>query len=172
MLCREWIKRRESDHVDCAGERNEESRIVPTRVINVGPSDGSQEPRIFDGQVQQKSYVCLSHRWGDKMSAAMTTTENIVNRRHAVWFRILHQTFKDAVIVTRALGYRFLWIDSLCIIQIDRADWARECPRMASIYRGATVTIAAAASESCIDGFLQPRASEISAPSIRVQEAE
>ncbi|KAK8024544.1 HET-domain-containing protein [Apiospora rasikravindrae] len=38
--------------------------------------------------------------------------------------------FLDAMQVTLDLGYKYIWIDSLCIIQDapDSGDWARECP--------------------------------------------
>lgn len=34
----------------------------------------------------------------------------------------LPKTFQDAVEATRRLGVRYLWIDSLCIIQNPKAD--------------------------------------------------
>jgi len=69
----------------------------------------------------------------------------------------LSQSFKDAITVTKHLGYRYLWIDSLCIIQDDDRDWERECGRMADVYGNADLVIAAtsAADGSC--GFLGPR---------------
>lgn len=42
----------------------------------------------------------------------------------------LVQSFKDALRITRCLGYKYLWIDSLCIIQDDEADWRKESSKM------------------------------------------
>ncbi|KAM5521195.1 HET domain-containing protein [Fusarium oxysporum f. sp. phaseoli] len=36
------------------------------------------------------------------------------------------KTFQGAITVTQKLGFRYLWIGSLCIIQEDVVDWARE----------------------------------------------
>jgi hypothetical protein len=47
---------------------------------------------------------------------------------------MLCKTYKDAIALTHALGISFLWIDSLCIIQDDAADWEAESGNMASIY--------------------------------------
>lgn len=69
----------------------------------------------------------------------------------------LPKSFQDAVTVTRKLHIRYLWIDSLCIIQDDNEDWERESSRMASIYQNAHVTIAATAAENSQEGFLYPR---------------
>lgn len=51
------------------------------------------------------------------------------------------QTFKDALQVTRTLGYRYLWIDALYIIQDDSEDVSHEMARMGDIYRRSTLTI-------------------------------
>jgi hypothetical protein len=55
----------------------------------------------------------------------------------------LPKTFRDAVNVTRALGIQYIWIDSLCIVQDDMGDWEQEAAKMASIYEGSFLTLAA-----------------------------
>lgn len=67
------------------------------------------------------------------------------------------KTFKDAIIVARFLQLRFLWIDSLCIVQDDLNDWAKESSKMSHIYANATITIAAAAAADDMRGFLGQR---------------
>ena len=52
-------------------------------------------------------------------------------------------TFQHAILITRNLGYRYLWIDSLCIIQDDVDDWAFESTTMSRIYSNSVLTIAA-----------------------------
>jgi len=67
----------------------------------------------------------------------------------------LPKTFQDAIEVTRRLGISYLWIDSLCIIQDSKDDWAREASKMADIYRNAYVTVAATgAKDSTVGLFL------------------
>ena len=66
-------------------------------------------------------------------------------------------TFRDAIKVARALGTRYLWIDSLCIIQNDREDWERESSRMGDIYEKAYLTIAASQATGDDEGFLMQR---------------
>lgn len=69
----------------------------------------------------------------------------------------LPQTIQDAVIVTRALNIRYLWIDALCIIQDSDDDKIRELAKMASIYTASYLTISAAVAETCQSGFLHIR---------------
>ncbi|KAI9732177.1 MAG: hypothetical protein M1834_004274 [Cirrosporium novae-zelandiae] len=56
--------------------------------------------------------------------------------------------FRDAIIITRKLGLRYLWIDSLCIIQDSRSDWEQQSAVMGSIYHSSALTIAAASAKN------------------------
>ena len=87
----------------------------------------------------------------------MTTTENYQKHLQEVPFGAMPRTFQDAVTVTRELGFRYLWIDSLCIIQDSREDWAQECGRMQQVYELAAVTISAACADGPEAGFLRSR---------------
>ncbi|KAL8974630.1 MAG: hypothetical protein Q9197_001142 [Variospora fuerteventurae] len=69
----------------------------------------------------------------------------------------LPKTFKDAVWITRQLGKRYLWIDSLCIIQPtaeDNSDWTIEGSKMSDIYRNSWLTIAASSASNSLGGCL------------------
>lgn len=48
------------------------------------------------------------------------------------------------MIFTRKLGYHHIWIDSLCIVQDNLDDWAREASHMGVIYREAVLVISVA----------------------------
>jgi hypothetical protein len=52
------------------------------------------------------------------------------------------------------LGYHYVWIDSLCIVQEDPEDWGREAKPMATVYSNAVCSISASAFESGVAGFL------------------
>lgn len=64
----------------------------------------------------------------------------------------LPKTFQDAIVITWKLGLEYIWIDSLCIVQDSPDDWRFHVATMASIYRDAYVTIAAAGAESSEKG--------------------
>lgn len=57
---------------------------------------------------------------------------------------IFPAALRDAIHIAKELGIRYLWIDSLCIIQGDDDDWADQGCAMADIYGNATVVICAA----------------------------
>jgi hypothetical protein len=58
----------------------------------------------------------------------------------------LPQTFKDAIDFSQKLDLKYIWIDSPCIPQDERADWHREAAQMRNTYKNAYVTLAATAS--------------------------
>ncbi|KAH6983946.1 heterokaryon incompatibility protein-domain-containing protein, partial [Ilyonectria destructans] len=125
---------------------------LPTRVIDVDST-----PRLHisgDGEVGR--WVALSYCWGGDSTFTLNSTSfnNLPTGLPLLDFPL---TLRDAVLVTRALGVRYLWIDSLCIFQDDKDDWAVEASRMSDVYSHAVVTIAATSAESVNDGFLGRR---------------
>jgi hypothetical protein len=50
--------------------------------------------------------------------------------------------YKEAVRITSHLGYQYLWIDSLCLIQDSPSDWEKEAASMAAVYGNSTCNIA------------------------------
>ncbi|KAF9872326.1 het domain-containing protein [Colletotrichum karsti] len=146
----EWIE-------DCRGKTHEfciapdEARL-PSRVVDVGLDDGPV--RLVQTRGEVASYVALSHCWGLKQIIT-TTTENLQEHLREVPFSKLSKTFQDAVTVTRRLGIRYIWIDSLCIIQNDRRDWEVEAARMMDVYSNSYLTIAATHSSSGDGGLFR-----------------
>jgi hypothetical protein len=63
-------------------------------------------------------------------------------------------TIKDAIRVAKSLGYQYLWIDALCIIQDDPQDWQREASRMAHVYGNADLVLTASSATDSYEGFL------------------
>ncbi|KAJ9654820.1 hypothetical protein H2198_006175 [Neophaeococcomyces mojaviensis] len=69
----------------------------------------------------------------------------------------LPPTFRDAVSAVRRLGLRYLWIDSLCILQDSDEDWRREAGRMQNVYRNAYCNLAASGSHNVLGGLIKTR---------------
>ncbi|KAJ0115193.1 HET-domain-containing protein [Diaporthe amygdali] len=139
--------------------------VLPTRVLDLGDSsDGGpslQDPLLLaTGGNMRGEYVCLSHCWGPPESKPLDTrTETMsIFQTDGITWSDLPKTFQEAVLFTRKLGIRYLWIDSLCIIQNDAEDWFREAGRMATTYENATLTLAAAASFSSQEGLFRKSA--------------
>ncbi|PMD40830.1 HET-domain-containing protein [Hyaloscypha variabilis F] len=146
-LAAEWLKDCLSNHDSC--QRPLETEL-PTRVIDVG-RDGDN-PQLFIANGAKGHYVTLSHRWGE--STPLTTTMSTLGKRvNGITMAELPRTFQDAVRCTRYLGYKYLWIDSLCIIQDSKVDWEHESSQMQDIYTRAILNISANAAHDSTSGL-------------------
>jgi hypothetical protein len=66
----------------------------------------------------------------------------------------LSRTFQDAFLATISLGFEYIWIDSLCIVQDDKDEWSRESKLMGKVYKNATCNISASAFANGEEGFM------------------
>ncbi|OBT98050.2 hypothetical protein VE01_03904 [Pseudogymnoascus verrucosus] len=119
---------------------------LPDRVLDVGNSKVSKDLQLLETSGTQGVYLTLSHSWGDPAGVLQTTTQNLSQMIKHIEFTTMPNTFQDAVTITRKLGYRYLWIDSLCILQDSRTDWETASVKMGDIYKDSALTIAAAVS--------------------------
>lgn len=101
-------------------------------------------------------YVALSYCWGGDQPHK-TTRESLAKHDGTLDLYRLPATIQDACKVTHGLGFSYLWVDSLCIVQDDENEKQKEIANMELIYSNATVTISASRASSCTNGFLQPR---------------
>jgi len=100
--------------------------FVPRHLINVGDDSWEQVKLQQSSEVMKSAqYMTLSHRWGEDVPGTLTT-KNLEELSCMIPTTFLSATFKDAIIVTRCLGFKYLWVDSLCIIQDSLEDWATE----------------------------------------------
>ena len=125
---------------------------LPTRVVNVG--NENHDPFLHLSEGELGSWLSLSHCWGEKQTF-ITTLNTLASHCSTLPLADLPETFRDAIMITRRLGYQYLWIDSLCIIQDSHEDWEAEARKMASIYLNAVVTISADASENDLEGIFK-----------------
>ncbi|GAW21861.1 hypothetical protein ANO14919_113870 [Xylariales sp. No.14919] len=160
QLIKEWIGLCDETH-ECTRIQGDVTTTIgmPTRVIDVGLGDNTCLRLIEPPNTLRERYIALSHCWGrfDPKRKFVTQKGNINQLMNDISFNQLPKTFQDAVRTTRALGIRYLWIDSLCIIQDDEDDWLKEAKKMEDVYSGSYVTIAASSAKSSLDGFLVGR---------------
>ncbi|KAE8449101.1 hypothetical protein EG329_008484 [Mollisiaceae sp. DMI_Dod_QoI] len=81
-----------------------------------------------------------------------TTQGNISDLKEGIPWSTIPKTFQDAITIVRQLGEKYIWIDSLCIIQDDLDDWYRESAKMSQIYQNSYLTIAATKSKDSNGG--------------------
>ncbi|WQF80964.1 Putative heterokaryon incompatibility [Colletotrichum destructivum] len=150
-----WLKKC-NEHPHC---HSRDKSSLPTRLLDVGTADSASstiklvEP---DSDLCDR-YITLSYCWGQGAKHFTTTSETLHAHKEGISLEALPQTLRDAVIMTRTLGVRYLWIDSLCICQDDLKDWERESAQMAAVYANSYLTLAATKSSDVNGGLLSAR---------------
>ncbi|KAF4981016.1 hypothetical protein FZEAL_3068, partial [Fusarium zealandicum] len=155
-IARGWLSECSETHVGCPKDVPK----LPTRVIDVR---GSKDLHLFVSNGKRANYTALSHCWGGRISPLLTT-ESLSAFQNDLPFSALPRNFQDAVKITRELGIRYLWIDSLCIIQNSKHDWEQESKKMGSIYQHCSLTISALISKGSTVGILNPPSTVSNSP--------
>jgi hypothetical protein len=104
-------------------------------------------------QNEKGDYVALSHCWGGIISPLLTAA-TLQSFQLGLASGELPRNFQDAVRITRELGIRYLWIDSLCIVQDSKSDWEQESMKMGSVYKNSCVTLYALVARESKVGIL------------------
>ncbi|KAK0119420.1 hypothetical protein ONS95_010872 [Cadophora gregata] len=156
ISARTWLRECQQKHSSCPSAT---TSVLPTRVLDLtNLSDLIDIIRLKEtNQAEKGQYIALSYCWGPKGQSIMLKESTLREFKIGIVVRNLPRTLQDAIIVTRKLGIRYLWIDALCIIQDSDSDKAHELTQMPFIYKNAMLTISAAIAEDCEKGFLQDR---------------
>jgi hypothetical protein len=98
---------------------------------------------------KQDEYVALSYVWGKAGPGSMTDPVSSANDGKLQLPPVdrLSQVIKDAISVTKSLHFRYLWVDKYCINQHDASVKEYQIDNMDLIYKGAELTIIAAAGD-------------------------
>lgn len=147
-LCKAWL-------LDCLKHHNHKRLLVqtPTRLLRLD----NDSVRLCSSAELRKAphldYATVSHCWG-KESFLTLKKSNIKAFEDKVPEEALTKTIRDAITIAKNLGINYLWIDSLCIVQDDQADWQKEAALMGIVYGCSIITIAASsAAEGSVGCF-------------------
>ncbi|KAI1812281.1 hypothetical protein GGS20DRAFT_558593 [Poronia punctata] len=158
-LLRLWLEDCDDRHSQC---RTSNDLPLPTRLLDIGTTKESKVRLIEtrENPPEERRYVALSHPWGDRETHPPFSTlksspgRDVASFKQEIPWGQIPATFKDAIITTRGLGIRYLWIDSLCIIQGSDGDFNQESRNMGNVFGGAYCVLAASRATGQHDGFL------------------
>lgn len=156
-LAQSWIDDCLCYHNQCS-RAFESSLWLPTRLVDTGPMGGPIKLRLIETRDESidDPYMTLSYCWGGIIGSQLTLA-NLNDMKTGMSLSKLPKTIQDAIRVTRQLNVRYLWVDSLCIIQNCRADWQIEAASMADVYRNSFLTIAALGASNSEQGLFSKR---------------
>ena len=86
----------------------------------------------FDLTTKATDFVALSHVWGSltqvQKDGMSTTSLTLDARRKGIRLETMPLQYRAVVVLCRCFRFRYLWIDSLCIIQVGYTRTAQKLP--------------------------------------------
>lgn len=146
-IVRRWIDEC-STHLKCnetvsGSERIDACRTpLPTRCIKI--SEDGRMVYLQEMEGKRGPYITLTHRWNQETERCKMTVNNYGERLGGLRVEELPRLFQDVFLIATKLNVRYIWIDSLCIVQSgdNGEDWRREAPKMVQYYQFSFLTIA------------------------------
>jgi hypothetical protein len=103
------------------------------------------------------TYACLSYVWGSPDTSnnyrLSQSTLQAAHKNGGLMNVSLPRTISDAIRLLQDMGYRYLWADSLCIVQDDDADMSIYLTQMDLIYARAAFAIVVATGDDANAGI-------------------
>ena len=157
-----WVRRCVKEHPICNLDKTSDYTL-PTRLLDLGDRSEPLLIRLTETKTleQDSRYITLSHCWGGKVPFILKNG-NVNDFKQGVHISELPLSFQHAISITHSLGIRYLWIDSLCVIQDSISDWEREAGQMKGVYQNALLTIAATGAENSTVGLFFDRNVDLS----------
>lgn len=163
QLARHWFQQCKNNHEcrDIAVSNN----FLPTRLVYTGSTNSGYKICLHEGANLPPSttYLTLSHCWGTGPGLS-TRSHNIERFKREIRLKELPRVFQDAIFITRILGYEYIWIDSLCIVQDVEEDLLKELTKMSDVYHNSTCNIAATGFKDGRTGLFMSRESDLLLP--------
>ena len=153
-----WISECLWDHEKCS---KPSKKPLPHRIFDIS-APGAITLKCTSDEDQ---YVVFSGFWGQTSFTRLNvpTLEKFCN---GISTSELPQTIRDAVELSRLLGYRYLWVDALCILQDSSGDWSEELRRIPQYILNSALVIVSAA-EDYLGGLRHARVpSVLDSPSV------
>ncbi|KAF4487999.1 tol [Fusarium agapanthi] len=160
---REWLDRCEKHHRDCKHKKMPAWK--PTRLLYVCNTQAALQVRLVESQdiPDVAEYLTLSHCTGAG-STLQLTRSNIEAFKSSIPVDELSRVFVDPCNTTKRLSYEYLWINALCIVQDDPADWQHEVGCMASTYSNSWLNLSADGNDAAEHGLFCPASKRADRP--------
>ena len=150
-----WMEMCQRDHKECKNRQDIPfSATEPQfRLIDVGYGVESAVCLVSSGDIVGNfNYITLSHRWTEETDKTKLTRSNFPDYLTCMPYMDWPATFRQTISIARQLQIKYVWIDSLCIIQ-DQQDWAVQSQLMYKIYTGGVLNLAEVAMPTMANGL-------------------
>jgi hypothetical protein len=162
----DWYNDCLQNHALCNGDPTR-STYCPTRLLDIGVDTKQNTIVLIEPGTHEITlpYMTLSHCWGSVPLLQHTALTGPL-LRSGIALLSLPPTFQEAIKVAKHLNCRYLWIDSLCIVQGDPQDWEIEAVLMDKVYSHSLCNIAATGAANSLGGLFFERDPTVAVPCI------
>ncbi|KAF2713602.1 hypothetical protein K504DRAFT_462115 [Pleomassaria siparia CBS 279.74] len=144
IQARKWLDECSHHHEACR-PTGDSASFLPTRLIDlIGTTQGNSASsfRIVNGTNVEHSANYVAVIPASSSTSGLTLCHGRLHQMQSHLTRdMLPGAINDAITAANSLGIRYMWVDSLCILQDSDEDKRRECAAMADVYRNAALTI-------------------------------
>lgn len=161
-LLRTWLQ-------ECRGHEkcNDHRKLQQSKMVQIF-ANGFRLIDVFEGKLVEKmepcEYVALSYVWGQlEPPPLLTKKDNVYALSQPSSLHPLREsqsladqvprTIADTITLCRSLGQRYLWVDSICIVQDDDEEKQRLIHGMDIVYENASLTVLALSSSDAAVGL-------------------
>ncbi|KAH8594602.1 heterokaryon incompatibility protein-domain-containing protein [Bisporella sp. PMI_857] len=145
----QWLNRCEEEHGESCQEPNDGLDAMEIDLIEVETS------RLIKATTAHR-YVALSYVNGRfrGFETTIDTRESLSQEGSLLQQETLSSVVRQALIFTMMIGEKYLWVDTLCIIQDDPQNKHDQIARMDEIYTRAVVTFVSLSGRGADEGLL------------------
>jgi hypothetical protein len=171
---RNWLQTCQREHMRCkTAHLSEPIHNVGTfRLIHIGTKSN---PKVHLSSTEDMEswpkYTTLSHRWTSATRTTRLLWSNIEKYFVDIDTDMWPAVYKQALYVTREIEVRYLWVDSICIVQDSKDDWTEQSSLMDYIYARGVLNLAAD-SDGSFNGFGMDRDLLTESPCIITRQHE
>ena len=139
-IASDWLTTCRRQHHSCASLTHDS--WYPKRLLDLT----HDKPRLLLTELASPSgpYAALSHCWGPNPTFLTLSASNLSQFQRELPVAKMPKSFLDAIKIAKSLGLKYLWIDSLCILQSGEGseeDWILHVADMSLVYANCTVNI-------------------------------
>ncbi|CZR41652.1 uncharacterized protein FPRO_11241 [Fusarium proliferatum ET1] len=149
---KEWLRNCLSQHTGCQGLHWVDNVVEnPTfRLIDIGVGADSNI-HLVDAHSTGEAlkYITLSYRWTSETGKTSLKRSNKNGFYKSITILEWPEIYTDALYIARQLEVRYIWVDSLCIVQDDEKDWERQAAQMDAIYMNGVLNLAGIEGHRC-----------------------
>ncbi|KAJ5055694.1 hypothetical protein J3E72DRAFT_227946 [Bipolaris maydis] len=144
-IAKTWLDNCLCTHSACRHLSSGYSTDLPRRLIDILPEGQASnyvrivESESLEEQMQHVQYVALSHVWSDTEPLLSSNSQS--KMQSELVLEALPSAVRNAISEVQRLGFRYCWLDSLCVLQDSDQEKEQECTNMSSIFRNAVLTV-------------------------------